>query len=265
MNEETIDKEPSVRRRRFGRGGNRVLTGVFLLVIGALLMAKTAGVFFPSWFFTWPMILIAVGIYSAFQHRFKGGAWMLFLLVGSIFLADKISDNFYLRPYFWPIILISTGIFFILRPKSYGCQGRKKGNIKDTDEYNYSLLHDGTGTEKGPTDAMNNFFDVTAIFGGIKRNILSKNFKGGDVLAFMGGAEINLTQADFTGRVMIDSFNMFGGTKLIIPPDWDVQSDVVTIFGGVDDKRPPATKHDTSKLIILDGTCLFGGIEIRSY
>jgi hypothetical protein len=45
MNEETVDKEPSVRRR-FGRGGNRVLTGVFLLVIGALLMAKTAGVFF---------------------------------------------------------------------------------------------------------------------------------------------------------------------------------------------------------------------------
>jgi predicted membrane protein len=211
------------------------------------------------------MILIGVGIYSAFQHRFRGGAWLVFLLVGGIFLADKISEGLYLRPYLWPIIFIASGIFFILRPKSYSCRHQKNTGFNDVEEYNYSLLHDNPGGEKGASDAMNTFFDVTAIFGGIKKNILSKNFKGGDVMAFMGGAEINLTQADFTGRVAIDSFIMFGGTKLIIPPDWDVQSDVVTIFGGVDDKRPPSTKHDTSKLIILDGTCLFGGIEIRSY
>ena len=107
--------------------------------------------------------------------------------------------------------------------------------------------------------------DITAVFSGVKKNILSKNFKGGDIMAFMGGAEVNLTQANFEGRIMIDAFNMFGGTKLIVPPDWDVQSEIVAIFGGVDDKRPPSAHHDPSKVVVLDGTCIFGGIEIRSF
>ena len=107
--------------------------------------------------------------------------------------------------------------------------------------------------------------DVTAIFGGVKKNILTKNFKGGEIVCVMGGAEINLTQADFQGKVIIDSFNMFGGTKIIVPPDWDVQSQVVAIFGGVDDKRPPSAHVDHSKILYLDGTCIFGGVEIRSF
>ena len=70
---------------------------------------------------------------------------------------------------------------------------------------------------------------------------------------------------NFTGKVMIDCFNMFGGTKLIIPPDWEVQSNVVTVFGGVDDKRQPVPNTAAGKVLYLDGTCLFGGLEIRSY
>jgi predicted membrane protein len=81
----------------------------------------------------------------------------------------------------------------------------------------------------------------------------------------MGGAEINLTQADFDGRIIIDCFNMFGGTKLIVPADWEVQSGVVTIFGGIEDKRPPSTTVNPNKLVYIDGTCIFGGVEIKSF
>ena len=81
----------------------------------------------------------------------------------------------------------------------------------------------------------------------------------------MGGAEINITKADLGSKAVIDIFTMFGGTKLIVPPDWDVQSNVVAIFGGVDDKRPPTSLTNLSKVIYLEGTCIFGGIEIRSY
>ena len=60
--------------------------------------------------------------------------------------------------------------------------------------------------------------------------------------------------------------NIFGGTKLVVPPTWDVQSEMVAIFGGVDDKRQIKGVHlDPNKVLILDGTCIFGGIEIRSY
>ena len=122
-----------------------------------------------------------------------------------------------------------------------------------------------TKTEELAADR-NDIIDATAVFGGVKKIILSKNFKGGDITNFMGGSEINLTQADFNGRVKIDATNIFGGTKLIVPAHWDVQSEVVAVFGGVDDKRRfIGVQPDPNKVLILDGTCLFGGIEINSY
>ncbi len=44
------------------------------------------------------------------------------------------------------------------------------------------------------------YIDAVTVFGGVKKNILSKNFRGGDVTTFMGGTELNLTHADIQGR-----------------------------------------------------------------
>jgi hypothetical protein len=107
------------------------------------------------------------------------------------------------------------------------------------------------------------------VFGGVKKNIISKNFRGGETVTIFGGTEINLTQADVNGGVVLDLTQIFGGTKLIVPPHWRIQSkDMVAIFGGVDDKRPllsNASTEETNKVLILKGTCIFGGIDIRSY
>ncbi len=273
MNEEKfntgVEKTWSQRRSRNGN----VWTGVFLLLIGGLLLANKAGVNFPHWFFSWPMILITIGLFSGLRHRFRRGPWFILLLVGGVFLADKISDDLQLRPYFWPIIFIAAGIYIIFGPQF---NARKRRNAIEG-----NALPANTNAEPGfvqPYDTKqfssswdravgdsNEVIDITAVFSGVKKNVLSKNFHGGDIVAIMGGAEVNLTKADFKGRISIDNFTMFGGTKLIVPPDWDVQSQVVAIFGGVDDKRPPSAQHDPSKVIYLEGTCIFGGIEIRSY
>jgi hypothetical protein len=51
-----------------------------------------------------------------------------------------------------------------------------------------------------------------------------------------------------------------------VPAHWNIKSDVVCIFGSVEDKRQPMKEApDPSKLLRLDGTCMFGGIEIKSY
>lgn len=268
-----MDKQEFERRveERWGRRGRRsergrIWVGLFLLVIGGLFLARASGVFFPAWFFSWPVLLIGIGIFSGIRHGFRNIGWLFPIAIGGIFLADRLSPDFNLRPYLWPIILIAAGLFFILRPRGRHC---RRGGGRD---YN-GFQQETTGTTTDETteqwrQAMtdrNDVIDITAVFGGVKKSLLSKTFKGGDVTTFMGGAEINLSQADFTGKVMIDCFNMFGGTKLIVPPDWEVQSDIVTIFGGVDDKRPPAASPSPGKVLYLDGTCLFGGLEIKSY
>jgi predicted membrane protein len=82
----------------------------------------------------------------------------------------------------------------------------------------------------------------------------------------MGGSEIDLTQADFTGTITIDVTTVFGGSKLVVPPTWDVHNDIAAVFGGVDDKRQiMGVAMDPNKVLILEGTCVFGGLEIRSY
>ena len=157
---------------------------------------------------------------------------------------------------------MAAGFLFLIRPKRSYKRFEGDGGPANPDA---SPTDSQWKTEWTPTsNDSGDMIDSTAIFGGLKKNVLSKNFKGGDVTTFMGGAEINLMQADFTGRVMLDCFNMFGGTKLIVPADWHVQSGLVTIFGGVEDKRPPSPVN-SDKVLYIDGTCIFGGIEIKSY
>jgi hypothetical protein len=251
-------------RRHADRG--RISTGIFLLIIGALFLARESGVLFPAWFFSWPVLLMGIGLYVGIKHRFQNWGWIFPFAIGAIFLADKISDQIYLRPYFWPILLIAGGLWFIFKPR-----GPRP----------YPFAQDGgdtaTATTEGPVTgndwkqwekAIEDGQDVvgaTAVFGGVKKSVLSKNFKGGEIVAVFGGVELNFTQSDFKGRVLIDCFNMFGGTKLIIPPDWEVQSSVVAIFGGVDDKRPPVANPAPDKIVYLHGTCIMGGVEIKSY
>jgi hypothetical protein len=110
------------------------------------------------------------------------------------------------------------------------------------------------------------YIEINAVFGGVKKLILSKNFRGGELNSFMGGSELNLMQADILQPVVLEVHNVFGGTKLIIPANWDVRNEVTAIFGGIDDKRSiHANMPDANKTIILKGACIFGGIEVANY
>jgi len=265
--EERFGGDPKMRSR------GRVLTGLLLFFIGILLLLRTADwVWFPTWFFTWPMILIAVGIITGLKHGFRGGPWLVLLLIGGVFLANEIDHTFHMERYVWPIILIALGIGFILRPKRQHHRWRRYQRYhynsrwqQEPDATGGSATPENIGTMPGDYDRRD-FIDITAVFGGVKKNVLTKNFRGGDITSFMGGSEIDLSQADFSGRVTVDVTNVFGGTKLIVPPTWDVQNDITAIFGGVDDKRQiSGVTMDPNKVLVLDGTCMFGGIEIRSF
>ena len=106
---------------------------------------------------------------------------------------------------------------------------------------------------------------ATTVFGGIHKNILSKNFKGGDITIFMGGAELNLSQADIQGTAALDITQIMGGTKIIVPPNWEVRSQVTSVFGNIEDKRQNISATNPEKVLIIDGSSVFGGIEIRNY
>ena len=205
-----------------------IWTGVFIILIGIAALLKASFTNLPDWVFSWPSFLIALGFFIGIRHNFRGAAWFILMLVGGVFLYDHINPDISMRRYLWPMALIIMGLFFIIRPKRRNWQhwSEKK---KDVMPENSSLLNEETWSEE-------DFVDSTSIFGGAKKNILSKKFKGGDLVNIFGGTDIDLTQADFTGTAVIELTTIFGGTKLIVPSNWSVKSEAVIIFGGIEDK-----------------------------
>jgi predicted membrane protein len=252
-------KEPREYRR--GHRGH-IWAGLLVLGIGGLLLLREVGFFMPDWLFTWQMLLITIGIFSGFKSGFRGGFWILMIAIGGLFMYDRYTPDLNLRNYMWPLILIGIGLLIMLKPKSHGrCKRRFKEKFDKWEE-----SHQSAPTQESQNFSKEDFVDITSVFGGIKKIVVSKNFKGGDITNFMGGTELNLSQADIQGTVTIDATNIFGGAKLVVPASWDVKSEATAIFGGIDDKRDlHAIKPDPNKTLIIDGTCLFGGIEIRNY
>lgn len=245
-----------IRKRveRHSRQGS-IWTGFLILLIGVAALIKATVTDFPDWIFSWQMFLIVLGFFSGIRHGFKGATWFLLMVVGGVFLVNEINPDLGFRRYLWPSIMIVVGIFFILRPRRHHWEdGEKKRPLQ------------GDIPIEEATYSSEDFVDSTSIFGGAKKNIISKNFKGGDLVNIFGGTELDLTQADFTGTAIIELTTVFGGTKLIVPSNWSIKSDAVIIFGGIEDKRKMQTITEASeKTLLLKGTVIFGGIDIKSY
>lgn len=241
---------------RYHSGEGNVWTGIFLLIIGVAALLKAMLFPLPAWVFTWQMLLIAIGFFLGLRHGFRGAAWFILMLVGGVFLINEFFPELMLRQFLWPTALIILGLFIIIRPRRH----------RYWKEYVDDKVQDAMDKAQQGFTSSEDYIDSTSIFGGLKKNIISKNFKGGDITNIMGGSEIDFTQADINGTVTIDLTQVFGGTKLIVPSNWQVKAQMAAIFGGIEDKRNLQNATlDPNKMLVLDGTSIFGGIEIKSY
>jgi predicted membrane protein len=246
----TQGSTPKYREPRGSRSG-RVFGGMIVILVGVVFLARQMGVDFPYWLVSWPMIIIAVGVYIGVRHSFRGPVWIMLVLIGSIFLIDRIYPYSDFDRYLWPVLIISIGLMMILRPRR---------------KHTEAISPFGGGVSADATS--DDMIDSVTIFGGVKKKIISKNFRGGEMTTIFGGTELDLTKAEVPGKIVLELTQIFGGTKLIVPPHWRIQSeDLVSIFGGMDDKRPihAETNYDESRVLVLKGTCIFGGIDIKSY
>ena len=112
----------------------------------------------------------------------------------------------------------------------------------------------------------NDILDETAIFGGRNLSLVSDQFKGGKITCIFGGSKINLLYCKPVEGCVIDIATIFGGTKIIVPENWNVKTEVVSIFGGFEDKRSNSviSRVDQSKVVTIKGAAIFGGGEITS-
>lgn len=256
---ENIEKAPKNK-------SGKVVAGLIILTAGTLLLVRQLGYFVPYWLFTWPMILIIVGLASGIKHKFKNVGWIFMIAIGSLFLADKVEPGLQITQFGWPVLIILVGIWMIFgRNRNHNC-GPRGENRRRKWERRFGESISFNPEKNAPAPRGDDYLDTVSVFGGVTKRIFSKDFKGGEVINIFGGSEIDFTQADINGRIIMDVTQIFGGTKIIVPANWQVVSDLAAIFGGIDDKRNvSASVTNADKILVLKGTSIFAGIEIRSY
>lgn len=228
---------------RPGISTSLLVVGVAIVVIG---IGLTLDNLIPGYglarilFKLWPLVLVVLGFLKLRQDRGNVAGWIL-VIVGALFTAALLGHG-QLIDLIFPLILVSVGIVVVLKALRKGRQVPPE-----------LARHES-------------FIQGTAIFSGFKRRVGVLDFKGGELTAIFGGFELDLRQAAMEGeQVRIDVFVLFGGGEIMLPPGWEVMNRITAIAGGVDDKTyPPAAGETPRNRLLLTGTALFGGVELKS-
>jgi predicted membrane protein len=238
---------------------NRLLTGAFLVMVGGVLLIDRIIPWLPDWVVSWQTLLIGIGLFIGIKSNFENKGWIIPVLIGGIFLLGDFFSWIDLREFTLPIIFIVVGLLIIIKP------GRRRDSISQSPDngQNTSGIETVNNSDFSADNA--DYINSSSIFGGTQKIIVSKNFKGGNVDCFMGGAEIDLSQADMQQPAALNTSMVFGGLKLVVPAHWNIQNEVNAIFGGIEDKRNIKIMTESNKTLVLRGSAIFGGIEIKSY
>ena len=221
------------------------LLGIVLVIVGAALILKNMGIFpycIKNIIFSWQMLLVTIGLVITLGSSDDKTSGIIAMVVGAFFLIPKIFREAFDVNIFWPAIFIVVGLIFIFSKRLH-IKGHSESRMGE------------------------NFLDIANIFSGSEKKIMSENFSGGKITAIFGGSEIDLTQAKLASGVSeLEITCVFGGATIIVPSDWDVKVNVKSVFGGVDERQLISNKFvDTSKQLIIKGTAVFGGVEIKRY
>jgi predicted membrane protein len=265
---------------------NKAIAGIILLVVGLVLLVRQLDFFlFPGWLISWPMLLIVIGAYSGAKHNFRNSGWLIMVLIGMVWLLNTAMPGYNVGRVTWPVGIIVFGLWMILRRGNRFDRNKERWDKWASFNQNPGQTlppadpnaPNDPNTPNDPNKPNNDFganfkhtygddyLDAVSVFGGVKKTILAKDFKGGEIVNIFGGAELDLTQADINGRVVLDITQIFGGTKIVVPSNWQVVSDIAAVFASVDDKRIRTTATGNDKILVLKGVSIFAGIDIRSY
>jgi len=230
------------------RNNSHLIIGILLVIGGILLIGEVSHIFpwrLREYLFTWQSILIFMGLIFIAGRDSKPTGYIL-LAIGSFFMLPRVFRHLDMDwgSLFWPVMLIILGLVFIFRRSGHHHLGHLEAS-----------------------ESRDDFIDDVSVFGGHDRVVVSQQFKGGRLTNIFGGSKYNMNRARLApGRQVIDVAMIFGGSKFIVPDDWDIRVEVVSIFGGFSDKRMNVkAEKDPERSLVFKGVTIFGGGELVNY
>jgi len=213
-----------------------VLNGIALIVVGALLLLDQLHVISIDF---WALIFTVAGLLKIFQSQDDTGrGWGFLLLAAGVAIELEHLGFFRLRlSQTWPVFVIAAGVLLLLR------------------------AYCGSATES--SGILSPHLNVFAVLGGGEYRIRAQNFRGGDLVALMGGFDVDLREADIEGSEAVITVNaLMGGGVIRVPESWAVSMRVTAFMGGHSLKAREGVQP--TKTLIVKGVAILGGIEVRN-
>ena len=221
---------------------NSIVWGLALIALSAVLILNafeitSIEIFFDGW---WTLFIIVPSFIGLFNGHEKTGN-IIGLLIGIFLLlaCQNILEFDILWKLIVPVIIAVIGIKMI-----FGGIGRKRGFVKSI--------------EANSNDTKTAF----AAFSGQDIRFDNEIFKGAEFTEVFGGIECDLRNAVFESDTVINACCIFGGTDILLPDNVNVKINSNSLFGGVDNKKHQ-NSNDNIYTVYLNGTCIFGGVDVK--
>ncbi len=261
----------------------QLVIGLLIIFVGVVFTLDELGVAHALTYLKfWPVALIMIGIVKVSYARTDGGvfAGLIFMLVGGWLQAEELGLITISLRDAWPIGLVLFGAYLVWQGLTKRAPRVPPDSTPSDDvplppfappapspwnnpsPSSTTPLVDPQPANPKVTDT-NSTMSAMAILGGVSRGNNSRAFRRADLLAIMGGCEIDLRQAAINGEAVIDVFAMWGGIEIRVPEDWTVVSRIVPLMGGIVDKTRP-TQGASAHRLVLRGCAFMGGIEIKN-
>ncbi len=105
--------------------------------------------------------------------------------------------------------------------------------------------------------------DLVAVLDGIELKSRAKAFTGGSMLAWFGGIDVDLREAELAPGARLSLNTLFGGIAVKAPPGCRLESELRAVAGGVD-ARSRVQDDPDAPVLTLTGTAVFGGISVNA-
>ncbi len=110
-------------------------------------------------------------------------------------------------------------------------------------------------------DAESDEVALMAVFDGVELKSRAKAFRGGSMLAWYGGVDADLREAQLTPDARLSVTALFGGISLRVPPEWRIEKNIRAVAGGFDVSGDEPDDPE-APVLRLEGQALCGGVAV---
>lgn len=222
-----------------------IFWGILFIAIGVILILNVLNIFYVDIFFKgwWTFIIIIPCFIGIFKRESKFTSLIGLIIGVSLLLCCwNILDIDLILDLTIPVILVILGISFILKERT-----DRKINININKIYN----------DKNNNDARYSTFSSKKI------NYSGEVFEGENLEAVFGSIKLDLRNAIINENQVIKCSAIFANIVIYVPNNVNIQIKSNSIFGGVKNKRNVVFSGINDKIIYIDSTCIFGGVDIK--